>query len=446
MRQDLPHILCVNPWIHDFAAYDVWAKPMGLLTIAAILRQSGFSVSYIDCLDRFHPREKPADPHARGGRGPYRKTRIPKPACLSDVPRHFSRYGIDAQWFREDLASAAKPDLVLVTSLMTYWYTGVRETIEVIRGIYPDVPVVLGGIYATLWPAHAKTAVGADEIVTGPAESRIFDTVARYTGVRKDPAFDLQDMDTWPYPAADLQHRIGYVPLLTATGCPYECAYCASGLLQPMRRVRSPEGVAAEIRYWHTRHGVLNFAFYDDALLVHPETHAVPMFEAIVALGLDLAFHTPNALHVRNITPKVARLMRAAGVKTVRLGVETTDFATRRMDRKISEAEFVQAAAYLREAGFGGDQVGAYLLVGLPGQDMAAVEASINAVKQSGITPILAHYTPIPGTKMWEAACAASRYDLASEPLYTNNAVMPCQPAFDWQDISRLKQRIAPGN
>ena len=50
-----PHILCVNPWIHDFAAYDFWAKPYGLLLLAAFLRAQGARVSYIDCLDRFHP-------------------------------------------------------------------------------------------------------------------------------------------------------------------------------------------------------------------------------------------------------------------------------------------------------------------------------------------------------------------------------------------------------
>ena len=40
-----PHILLVNPWIHDFAAYDFWAKPLGLLVLAALLRQHGFQVS-----------------------------------------------------------------------------------------------------------------------------------------------------------------------------------------------------------------------------------------------------------------------------------------------------------------------------------------------------------------------------------------------------------------
>ena len=88
MTRDTPHILLINPWIHDFAAYDFWAKPMGLLTIAGILRAHGITVSYLDCLNRFHPRSAKSDPWARYGRGPYLKTRILKPAGLHDVPRH----------------------------------------------------------------------------------------------------------------------------------------------------------------------------------------------------------------------------------------------------------------------------------------------------------------------------------------------------------------------
>jgi hypothetical protein len=37
----LPRVLCINPWIYDFAAYDHWSKPLGLLYIAAFLRERG---------------------------------------------------------------------------------------------------------------------------------------------------------------------------------------------------------------------------------------------------------------------------------------------------------------------------------------------------------------------------------------------------------------------
>jgi len=44
-------ILLVNPWIHDFAAYDFWMKPLGLLYVGAILRAAGYEVGLLDCLD-----------------------------------------------------------------------------------------------------------------------------------------------------------------------------------------------------------------------------------------------------------------------------------------------------------------------------------------------------------------------------------------------------------
>jgi hypothetical protein len=97
----------------------------------------------------------------------------------------------------------------------------------------------------------------------------------------------------------------------------------------------------------------------------------------------------------------------------------------------------------LKEAGFKSSQIGAYLLVGLPGQRAAAIMRSIDVVKQAGIAPALAYYSPIPGTRLWSEAASASRYDLASDPLFTNNAVWPCRKEpFSWSWTSALKQHI----
>ncbi len=438
-----PHILLVNPWIHDFAAYDVWARPYGLLLLAGILRQHGISVSFTDCLDRFHPRAEPSRPEARNGRGPYRKEHIAKPAGLADVARNYSRYGIAPEWLREDLAETARPDLILVTSLMSYWYPGTAETISEMRRFFPDVPVVLGGIYATLCPEHAARATGADKVVTGNGVEQILPLVEEFTGVCRSLCLDPHNMDTWPYPAFDLQHKIASIPLLTSLGCPYNCGYCASNILQPKRLSASPERIVREIRHWHALRGVRDFAFYDDALLVNRESHAEPLLEQIIQSGLALRFHTPNAVHIREITKKTACLMKRAGFVTLRLGLETLDPHRPLPDRKVRREEFFRAAACLQEAGFDRSRVGAYLLAGLPGQDLDAVAEDVRMVKQAGISPILAYYSPIPGTPMWPEAVRKARYDLESDPVYTNNAVLPCQSAFDWKQISRLKALAA---
>ena len=438
-----PHVLLVNPWIYDFAAYDVWAKPYGLLSLAAILRQHGVRVSYVDCLDRFHPRGLNTDPHSRNGRGPYLKTAVPRPPALAGINRIYSRYGIEPQWFHDALSAMDPPDLILVTSIMTYWYPGVIETIRRIKEVFADTPVVLGGIYARLWPEHARAHSGADQIALDDGRS-LFAILKRYTAVDIAPRFQWLDLDAHPYPAFDLQHKINYIPLLTGRGCPFDCAYCAAKFLEPVMHRRSPDHVVEEIVYWHQKFGVRDFAFYDDALLVHARGHALPILEGIIRRAPDLHFHTPNAVHIRAITREVARLMYKAGFHTLRLGLETTAFDQRDgLDGKVEQKEFVLAVGYLKQAGFKAYQIGAYLLVGLPDQDLEAVRTSIAIVRRAGITPVMAHYTPIPHTRLWAAACAASRYDLASDPIYSNNAIMPCsREPFSWQSLSRLKQAI----
>jgi radical SAM superfamily enzyme YgiQ (UPF0313 family) len=442
MTRDIPHILLINPWIHDFAAYDFWAKPMGLLSIAGILKTHGFRLSYIDCLDRFHQKAPPTDPFVRYGRGPYHKTRIAKPEKLRDVPRHYSRYGIQPAWLMADLARIDPPDLVLVTSLMTYWYPGVQETIEHIRSVWPETPIVLGGIYARLCADHAREHAGADHVFVEPAEFDLLSLVQKFTGFSASKVFNPHDFDTYPYPALDLQSSINYIPILTTRGCPFDCAYCASSFLEPRLLRRSPASVIEEIEYWYARYEVKDFVLYDDAFMVDAEQHAKPILEEICRGGLDIRFHTPNALHIRGIDVDSAGLMQGAGFTTLRLGLETAEFDHRqKLDKKVSRAEFKRAVQCLLEAGFDKDQVGAYLLVGLPDQHMSAVEQSIRTVLDSGITPVPAYYTPIPHTALWPKAVAASRYDIAADPIFTNNAIMPCsQEPFSWGLLSRLKE------
>ena len=333
---------------------------------------------------------------------------------------------------------------MLVTSGMTYWYTGVRETIAQIKTAFPKTPIVLGGVYASLCADHARLWSGADEVFTGPAETHLLDRVAAYTGWSAARRFAADDLDAYPFPAFDLQRRIPYVPMLTSRGCPFACAYCAAHLLEPRRLLRSPASVVEELLYWHRGWNVSDFVLYDDAFLADVEGHALPVLDAIAARGPQVRFHTPNALHIRGITPEVARGLFAAGFTTLRLGLETADFHIRgKLDCKVSAPEFERAVDALKRAGFELPQIGAYLLVGLPGQPTEEILGSIDAVKRSGIVPVLAYYSPIPGTDLWEAAAAASRYDLASDPLYTNNSVLPCRTEpFDWKWISALKKRI----
>ena len=231
-------------------------------------------------------------------------------------------------------------------------------------------------------------------------------------------------------------------PIMTSRGCPFSCEYCASSFLEKAFRYRSPESVFKEIQHWHLHYDVNNFAFYDDALLIDPENHILPLLDKIITSGMELAFHTPNALHIREIRPKVADMMFKAGFKTIRLGLETFDFSSNRQsDAKVKKEEFFQALTSLKKAGFSSGQIGAYLLCALPEQELSDVETSILSVKESGIEPVLAYYTPIPHTPMWEKAVAHSRFDLEKDPVFSNNALFPClKNTGAIKKISQLKK------
>ncbi|MBW1772579.1 MAG: radical SAM protein, partial [Deltaproteobacteria bacterium] len=143
-----PKVLMINPWIYDFAAYDLWSKPLGLLSIATMLRRRGLQVHLVDCLDIHHPgmeQDSSLSPPVRRsyGTGKFWRQRVSKPSPLKGVPRNYSRYGITGQIFQRDLEKIPRPDAILITSLMTYWYPGVQEAITLSRDIFPKVPIIL---------------------------------------------------------------------------------------------------------------------------------------------------------------------------------------------------------------------------------------------------------------------------------------------------------------
>lgn len=429
-----PFVLCINPWVYDFAAHDFFARPLGLLQVAAALRGQGFRVALVDCTSR--------PPGSLGPRGRWPKEILPTPAPLLGVPRRYGRYGLSPLQVREALTALPEPPAaVLVTSLMTYWYPGVQATIALVREQFPTPPVILGGIYATLLPEHARAHSGADYVLPGPRIEPLRALLADLTGFAGEAG--ARDEDHCPYPAWDLLPDKRLLPLLTSKGCPFHCEYCASRLLQPQVRRRQPEEVFAELQYWHRRFGVQEVAFYDDALLVAAEDHLLPLLEKVVAATLPCRFHTPNALHLGLITPEVARWLRRANFATIRLGLETAAVGPARRDQKVQAGDLERAVANLRAAGFQPAEIGVYLLLGLPQQEDGEVVDAIALVRRLGATPVLAQYSPIPGTALWPEAVRSSRYDLEADPLFQNNSIFPCWPEFSWERYTRLKNLAA---
>ncbi len=436
-----PEILLVNPWIHDFAAYDLWARPMGLLVLASRLRRQGWEPRLVDCLDPDHPRMTRAKVRPFSD-GRFARTPIPRPAALEGFPRTYCRYGVNRDFVREDLSSLSTPEVILVTTLMTYWYPGVTETIRLLRKLFPDVPILLGGVYASLLPKHAREHSGADEVLGGPGEETLPRALFRLTG--RVPVRDESSDGLEFTPALDLMRHVRFIPLLTSRGCPFRCAYCASGSIVPGFVQRGPRDVTAEIREARDRYRVSDIALYDDAFLVNAEDHALPILEAAAAEFPDMRWHTPNGLHASAIDARIANAMKRAGFQTIRLGLESaSDEFHRHTGGKTCVEEFSSALRNLRDAGFDRDRIGVYLLVGLPGQSRAQIEDDVDRVLRAGAMPKLAEYSPIPGTALWHDALESSRFPIREEPLFHNCTLLPAaESGVDSALLQELRRKI----
>ncbi len=448
-------LLLINPWIYDFAAYDLWLKPLGMLYLAGYLRQQGYQIHLIDCLDRANPallkfqglRTPVVKPC---GTGRFLKRKVPRPAVLQQVPYPYCRYGIPENIFLDMLQATPRPDAVLVTSMMTYWYPGVFRAIELVKQHFQDVPVVLGGVYAALCTNHARIYSGADCVLPERSPSRILRMLEEVTQKRSSGAPCEEGVEELfqVQPAYDLYDHLDYAVILTSLGCPYRCTYCASHTLCSRFSQRAPDAVFQDIVSLYETRQIRDFAFYDDALLVNFQTHLKPILQQVIAHRLSCRFHTPNGIHAKYIDSECAQLLFQAGFTTLRLSLETID-PTRQQETggKVTNKEFERAVKILQQTGFRGKHLGAYLFVGLPGQNIEEVEATIRSVHALGVQVSLCEYSPIPGTQDWAFLEQHGLVQAHDDPVLHNNSVyLSTRGLYPFDVIQRLKNMVRQGN
>ena len=310
------------------------------------------ALSIIDCLEDFAV--------TKYGAGHYRFDEVAKPQILKEVRRKFKRYGIPPGIFIEKLRKSGPVDLVVMTSMMAYWYPGIQAAIGIIREELGDIPVILGGIYATLYHKHASDHSGADFIYRGQVNDALKFAISTFGFRMKKKCEERPYYEILPCPNTHC------APLLTSTGCPFQCSYCASSILADFSQ-RSPEEVLREVLDFHEK-GVTDFAFYDDALLINSDTHLKPLLRKVIAEGLHVRFHTPNGLHARFIDQELAGLMKQAGFTTIRLSLETiNEERQKNSGAKVLSEDVERAVSALWNAGFTKKDVGVYIMYGLPG-------------------------------------------------------------------------------
>lgn len=436
-----PTALLINPPVYDFACYDLFFKPLGLLRLADWLKKSDWEIKVINCLDYKNPLSTKTlglPKRKKNGCGKFFRQTIEKPDAIKNIKRSYARYGILESEIRRQIQNS-KADAVFITSLMTYWYPGLQEIINLIKIEMPKTPIFCGGIYASLLPEHCRS-LGADYIIQGADLNQLI------------PIFHKKN---WPaqqnqakiYVDAAVFDQAGILQL--NRGCPFSCSYCASRLLGAFESGDAQQAFQLFLHYFDNL-GIRHFAFYDDALLVNKEKILWPFLEAVLACGRKANFYLPNALHIKFMDFKTASLMRKCDFQEIRLGWESAEKGFhQKLDQKFLESECKEAVLALKEAGFNKNEITAYVLAGLPDQEADSVEQSLYTASKLGLTVKLARYSPVPGTRLWEESCQKSHYPLAEEPLYQNNSFFALEwkkfTHFDNQKLSNLCIKLNQG-
>lgn len=193
------------------------------------------------------------------------------------------------------------------------------------------VPVVMGGMHATLIPD--EVAQHADSVFTGDAETLWERVVADAHEGRLHPRYDAPPGSPQAggvLPRRDLLAGKGYLPLTLlqfGRGCRYRCEFCAVGAYFAHSQYARPVAeVVAEIRSQPRR----NLFFVDDNLIADPEA-AKALFRALVPLRIRWV---SQASVDQVADPELMRLMVESGCLGNVIGFESLNPANLRQMRK----------------------------------------------------------------------------------------------------------------
>ncbi len=372
----------VNPPATDYVAEVLGVRtfPVGLVHLAAYLREEGFDVEILDC---------PAE-----GIGPGE---------LRSAVKGFDAVGFTA-------TTPAAPSA----------YRAAREIRDLV-----DV-VFLGGPHPTFMDREAVSESGADFVVRGEGEVtttealEAFDTWgepdlsdvkgityrADGTVVRNPDRPPVEDLDSLPLPAYDLVDIDAYavdgkrfVPVVTSRGCPFGCAFCASSRIFGRRwRGRSPERVVQEVSLLVEEYGVERIEIVDDVFTLNKK-RALRVCEGLREEGVDVPWDCSS--RADTVDRELAGALAKGGCETVYVGAESGDDETlKRIGKGITTSDVLSCVRKLKEAGL---RVVASFIIGFPWEGRKDVLRTVKFAKKCGVDYAqFTVLTPYPGTPMFE--------------------------------------------
>ncbi len=321
----------------------------------------------------------------------------------------------------------ASCQLIGIGSSSLSWPTA-RDCINEIRRCRQDVPIVLGGIHATMFDAHVLATTAADFVIRGEGERSLCE-LCRCLGsgldVRSVPSLTFKNSDgsivrnpAAPKMTMDELSSLpvpdyGQIPsgiysglgVESSRGCPFDCLFCSTSYrrtwrgIQPERFVDRLEQVLPHIA--QTRNAIVQII--DDEFSVKPQ-RAIAICQEIGRRGLrpKLVFDCRandllNEALVQAIAPYTHQFL---------VGAECGyDDGLRRVGKGTTIEKLEKAAVVLARHGIAAKADFSFIL-GLPWETRREVETTARFAcrlySKYGVRVLLQWYCQIPGSRLWQ--------------------------------------------
>lgn len=250
---------------------------------------------------------------------------------------------------------------------------------KALKQAHPEIPIVWGGNFGSLYPAPVLDSGYVDWLVRGQGEHTFLELLEVLKGTAdphsvKGLAFREKDGNHWigaerqwagpaelpdpPYHKIDvadylhptfLGRRTGVYQ--ASIGCPYGCSFCGVIAVYGRReKVQPPERTASHLAFLSRTHGMDSVHFYDNNFFLN-EAHARAVADAFTPLGLNW-WCEARVDALTRFSDSSWRQLGRAGLKMVFCGAESgSNDVLEKMNKGITTDQVIEVAAKTREHG-----------------------------------------------------------------------------------------------
>ncbi len=219
----------------------------------------------------------------------------------------------------------------------------------------------------------------------------------------------IQNLDNIPFPSRELfdnetykkyySRNFGYTTtsVMTSRGCPFQCGFCSRPVFGNEFRSRSASNIVDEMEHVAAL-GYGRVWFADDCFTLGRK-RLLRICEEITKRRVKVGWECLS--RVDTMDNEVARKMRKAGCIRVFFGIESGNNRILAMMKKSATVE--QAKKAVEATKLSKIQVGAFFIVGYPGEDSSTMLDTVNFASKLPLDYL--SFTmpyPIPGTPLHE--------------------------------------------